>query len=128
MVNYRDAVPCRNSFSVYVAPKTGWKRNTFHMNLITESNTKLFFPSFLSTKRHLCIIYHFTLKIQAWYASPGWTNTLYHISGQKKTMMRIIKTTDGENTIGDRSSGRSSFQTEWDRSQGYILWFNKINK
>ena len=62
MVNYRDAVPCRNSFSVYVAPKTGWKRNTFHMNLITESKTNLFFPSFLSTKRHLCIIYHFTLK------------------------------------------------------------------
>ena len=43
-------------------------------------------------------------------------------------MRRIIKTNNGENAIGGRSSGRSSFQTEWDRSQGYLLWFNEIIK
>ena len=53
------------------------------MNLITESKTNLFFPSFLSTKRHLCIIYHFTLKYK-----PGTLvlveQTLYITSPVKK--------------------------------------------
>ena len=57
-------------------PKFWCNRNSFHMKPITELNTKLLFPSFLSTKTHLCIIYCFTGTIQAWYFSPGCTSPL----------------------------------------------------
>ena len=73
-----------NRFSVCLVHKIGGNWNSFHMNLITESNTKFFFPSFLSIKPIMCIIYCFTRKIQVWYASPGLTSTLYHLSSQQK--------------------------------------------
>ena len=82
MVNYRDAILCRNSFSVCVAQKFGWNRNSFHMNPITKSNMKLFFPSFLSTKTPLCKIYCFTRKIQARYAEHSVQNICCRYSKQ----------------------------------------------
>ena len=78
MVNYRDSDPRRNCFSLCVTQKT-----CFYMNLKTEANTNLFFPSFLSTNTPLCLIRLFTRKIQTWCATIGCTSTLYHISSQK---------------------------------------------
>ena len=50
MVNHCDVIPCRNSFTVHSPPKNCWNRNSFHMILITKSNTKLFSHTILSTK------------------------------------------------------------------------------
>ena len=47
-VNYRNAIPCRNSFRACVAQKFGLNRNSFHMNPITKSNQVFCQP------RHLC--------------------------------------------------------------------------
>ena len=54
MVNNRDVVPCRNRVCMCVGQKICLNRNSFHMNLITESSTKLFCPSVLSSKTALC--------------------------------------------------------------------------
>ena len=85
MVNYRDAVPRRNSFSVCVTQKIDCYRNGFHMNLKTEANTKLFFPSFFfCQQRHLCA--KFIVLQEKYRPSPlvlVEQCTLYHLSGKK---------------------------------------------
>ena len=45
-----DAIRGRNRFYVCVAQKFCWNRDSFHMNPKTESNKKLFFPSFFVNK------------------------------------------------------------------------------
>ena len=65
------------------------------MNLKTEANTKLFFPSFLSTKTPLCTISLFTRKIQVWSASPGCTSTPFHLpdkNGQRGELFKQMIT------------------------------------
>ena len=93
MVKYCDVVPCKNRFCVCVAQKcVEIEINSFQMNLKTEASTKLFnsSPAFLSTKTPPCIIRRFTRKMQAWSNSPGFTSTMYHLSGQKRTVRRIF--------------------------------------
>ena len=63
-------------FRVEIVFACMWSKESVEIELVSnESHNRVkhevVFPSSLSTKTPLCIIYCFTRKIQAWYASPG---------------------------------------------------------